>query len=122
MVDIAAPLTSDECAGLEYFTFNVTGVAVSIPALHDGSDSCAILDTEMPFVDGTPCAATVGTVAASSIEAQITERACGGIFKVDGCPPSPSPTKSKNAGMRIGKEPATILLAVFVAGFLLCWL
>ena len=55
------------------------------------------------------------------VKAQMTERACGGVFKADGCLPRPSPTKSKNGGMRIGKELATILLAVFGAGYLLCW-
>jgi len=101
VVDLAAPLTSDECANLEHFSFNVTGTLdVPIPSEYNGQDTCAVLDEKMPLVEGNPCAVSVGTAAASSIQAQITKTECGGISPAISCAPSATTTKKSDAGAR----------------------
>ncbi len=75
MVDIAAPLTSDKYAGIGTFTFDVTGT-LDIPEPPGSEQSCDIVDVKIPAVEGNPCAVSIGTVAASSIEAKMTAMAC----------------------------------------------
>jgi len=128
VVDLAAPLTSDQCAGLEHFSFNVTGtLEVPEPAEDDGLDTCAVLDEQMPLVEGNPCAVSVGTAAASSIEAQITKTECGRISPLTGisCAPSATTTKKSDAGGRYeggggvgGMGMGMVVLGGLMAGFL----
>jgi hypothetical protein len=122
VVDIAAPLTNDECAGISHFALNVTGtLEITNPGEYDGRNTCAVIDEKKPLVRGNPCAVSVGTVAASSIEAQITKEACAFISPAISCAPSPTTTKMSDAGGRYwGGEMGMgiVLLGGFMVGLL----
>jgi hypothetical protein len=120
VVDIAAPLTSDECAGIEHFAFNVTGtLEVPDPGLYDGTDTCAVLNGTTALVEGNPCAVSIGAAAASSIEAQITSTACSGLSPVVSCAPSAMTTKKSDAGGRYGPGGmGMVVLGGLMAGYL----
>lgn len=108
---IAASTTS--CANMSHFAFNLTGTLdVTQPDKYDGRNSCAVFSDVHPLVDGNPCAAQVGSVAASSISAALTATACAAATPVISCP-------SDNAATRRWKDGYTAslgaLFTVFIA-------
>jgi hypothetical protein len=121
-------------AGLSYFAFNVTGTVPapepSLGDLHPNRTTCAVLSDQQPYVVGNPCAAQLGSAAASSISAAITSAECGSYLALMGsavvsCPPSSTATAKSAARWASGSRDQRLWHMAFLSAFwivFLCYL
>ena len=93
--------SSASCANMSHFAFNLTGTLdVTRPDNYDGRNTCAVFSDVNPLVDGNPCAAQVGSAAASSISVALTATACAVVSPIISCPSDNAATRRWDNGYK----------------------